>query len=158
MALMAGSAGWARLQGWRQRLYSQVNLFPPLCPAKHSVWPSLRLALLRGAAWLSAMCKLHVLHPGRYLGSAFQARAPRGTPIRVLLDISLLQHPPSDLSESCWVYLHNISSIHPPLATAAVTSLLPATGMSPDYWGQFLTGLPASAPVLGTAARVVLDK
>lgn len=133
MALIARSAGWVRLQGWRPRLCTALRTIS-FCP---SALPNTAFAPPSG--WLSSgaqdgcrQCAGYMLlHLGHCLGSAFQARIPRFTLIRVLLDISLLQHSPSNLSENCWVYLQNISSIQPPLTTAAVTTLLPAIGMSP---------------------------
>lgn len=160
LALIARSAGWVRLQGWRPRLCTALRTIS-FCP---SALPNTAFAPPSG--WLSSgaqdgcrQCAGYVLlHLGRCLGSAFQARIPRFTLIRVLLDISLLQHSPSNLSENCWVYLQNISSIQPPSPLPLLPAYCQPLACHLDYWSQFLTGLPASAPVLSTAARVVLYK
>lgn len=96
-------------------------------------------------------------HLGYCLCSAFQARIPRFTLIRVL-DISLLQHSTFNLSENCWVYLQNISTSNHPSPLPLLPLYCQPLACHLDYWSHFLTGLPACAPVLGTAAWVILYK
>lgn len=111
------------------------------------------------SGWLSSwvkdgcqQCAGYMLpHLGRCLCSAFQTRIPRFTLIRVL-DISLLQHSTSSLSENCWVYLQNISTSNQPSPLPLLPPYCQPLACHLDYWSHFLTGLPASAPVLSTAA------